>query len=121
MGFHFPFRRDRDREQVACTVEIDNTFDQLGAHVELAGAMVIEPGDEVIVHGGPISVPFGETARFERTATVFRATALERWWTKIMSTFELSELYEVSFSNEVTPEFPARTPASTPQNLEPAR
>lgn len=39
---------------VPCTIEIENTFESLHAHVELHGGHEIEPGDEVLVHGDPV-------------------------------------------------------------------
>ncbi|WP_306119749.1 MULTISPECIES: hypothetical protein [unclassified Roseitalea] len=90
----------RTREQVACTVEINNTFEQLGAHVRFEGGVTVEPGDEVLVHGAPVSVPYGECATFERTATITRASAVERAWTRATGDFEFMELCEFSFSEE---------------------
>ena len=62
----------------------------------------IFPGDKVRVHGEPIVVGFGESAVFDRTATVERATAIERLWTKFAGHFEMTELYEVSFTSRRT-------------------
>ena len=39
----------RKRVEVPCTVEINNTFDQLGAHVRFDNGAVVYPGDEVMV------------------------------------------------------------------------
>ncbi len=86
-------------ETVPCTIEIENTFESLHAHVTLHGAEPVEAGDEVLVHGNPIRVPYGERVTLHRNATVARATALERWLTKLAAGFELTELYEVSFSS----------------------
>ena len=55
-------------------------------------------GDEVTVHDAPTSVPYGDRIVVRRTATVVRAGAMERLWTRIAGHFELTELYEVSFS-----------------------
>lgn len=84
--------------ETPCRIEIDNHDSACHAHVELAGDIAIAPGDRVCVHGDPIAVPFGQSARFERLATVTRASAVERLWTRIAGHFELSELYEVSFT-----------------------
>jgi hypothetical protein len=84
---------------VPCTIEIENTFESLHAHVELHDGVIIEAGDEVLVHGDPIRVPYGEKLKIERMATVTRAGPLERLFTHIMARFELTELYEVSFSS----------------------
>ncbi|MGE0594877.1 MAG: hypothetical protein AB7P07_00805 [Hyphomonadaceae bacterium] len=81
-----------------CTIEIEHSEDHLHAHVELDEASDLRPGDRVKVHGAPIRVRFGERLTLRRPATVERATWLERQWTRLTARFELSELYEVSFS-----------------------
>jgi hypothetical protein len=86
------------RFDVGCTIEVSHTFESLHAHVELDGDIPIYPGDEVIVHGAPIKVPYGEEAVIRRTATVIRAGMLERLWTKVTGRFEMMELLEFSFS-----------------------
>jgi hypothetical protein len=83
---------------VGCTIEVSHTFESLHAHVELDGNIPIYPGDEVIVHGAPVKVPYGETATIRRMATIIRANALVRAWTKITGRFEMMELLEFSFS-----------------------
>ena len=62
----------------------------------------VGPGDRVRVHGAPIRVGFGERRVEERIATVERASAAERLWTKFAGHFEMTELYEVSFSDRTT-------------------
>lgn len=92
----------RTKQDVACTVEINNTFEQLGAHVRFDGGVTVYPGDEVLVHGAPVSVPYGQCETFRRDATITRASALERWWTKQTGDFEFMELCEFSFSERAT-------------------
>ena len=84
---------------VPCTIEIENTFESLHAHVDLDGGVEIGPGDEVLVHGDTIRVPYGEKLVLRRQATVTRANWLDRAATKLMARLELTELYEVSFSS----------------------
>lgn len=88
----------RTRFDTACRIEIENSHEHFHAHVELDGGVALNPGDKVLVHGDPITIPFGESATFDRVATVERATAIERLWTKFAGHFEMTELYEVSFS-----------------------
>ncbi len=88
------------RFDVGCTVEVSHTFESLHAHVDLDGDVAIEPGDEVIVHGQPIVVPYGEVHTERRTATVTKATAIERLWTRATGDLEFMELCEFSFSEE---------------------
>lgn len=87
---------------VGCTVDVQNTFDSLHAYVELDGDVAINPGDEVIVHGSAVEVPYGERQVFRRSATVKRAGLLERTWTRMTGDFEFMELCEFSFSEETS-------------------
>lgn len=85
--------------ETPCRVEVEHSDEFLCAHVELAGGIVAGPGDRVRVHGAPIHVAFGEKRVFERTATVERAGLFERAWTWVQGHLEMTELYEVSFSD----------------------
>jgi uncharacterized Zn finger protein len=90
----------RRRFDVPCTVEVSHTFESLHAHVDLDGDIEIEPGDEVLVHGKPIEVPYGEVHTERRMATVTKATIFERLWTRATGDLEFMELCEFSFSEE---------------------
>ena len=90
----------RRTEDVDCTLEVQNTFESLHAHVKIEGGVVIHPGDEVLVHGDPVAVPFGETRTLYRRATIRRASPLERLWTRLTGDLEFMELCEFSFSGE---------------------
>ena len=90
-------RLTRRTSLVPCTIDIAHTADTLHAHVELANTD-IGPGDRVLVHGAPTSVRFGERVLCDRTATVTHAGWLARFWTRLTSRFEVTMLYEVSFS-----------------------
>jgi hypothetical protein len=87
-------------EHVMCTVNVVNTFESLAAHVVLDGDVKIRPGDEVLVHGPEIRVPYGETHTERRQATVTRASWIERKWTELTGDMEYMELLEFSFSGE---------------------
>ena len=80
-----------------CTVEIEQTAESLHAHVDLDG-VAAEPGDEVIVHGAPTHIPFGEKVTVQCRATVVRAGPLQRIKARFEGYLELTELFEVSFS-----------------------
>jgi hypothetical protein len=82
-----------------CTVEIEQTSETLHAHVVLDGDIEIRPGDEVRVHNAPTHVEFGERLVVRRTATVVRAGPVNRLRARIEGYLELTELYEVSFSD----------------------
>ncbi len=86
------------RFDTPCRIEVEQTAEQFHAHVQLAGDIQLQPGDRVQVHGAPIAIGFGQSAVFERTATVTRAGRLARMCVRLASYFDLSELYEVSFT-----------------------
>ncbi len=87
----------RRRVTAPCTLDIEVSADSVHAHVALDGVEV-GPGDKVQVHGAPARVAFGERLQLQRMATVTRAGPLERIWTRTAARFELTELFEVSFS-----------------------
>jgi hypothetical protein len=84
---------------VACTIEIEQTAETLHAHVVLDGDIDIKPGDQVRVHDAPTGVEFGQRLVVRRTATIVRAGPLDRLRARIEGYLELTELYEVSFSD----------------------
>jgi len=90
----------RRRFEIRCTVEIENTADSLHAHVELDGDFVVEPGDEVCVIDAPDRPPYGERIVARRRAIVTRASALERFLTRLLGSVQLTELYDVSFTEK---------------------
>ena len=92
----------RTKEYAPCTVEISHKFESLHAHVRFNNGAVIHPGDEVQVQGPEIMAPFGEIVSEERDAIIFRASTIERLWTKATGDLEVMELCEFSFSEEVT-------------------
>ena len=90
----------KDIERAPCTVEISHKFESLHAHVRFNNGAVIHPGDEVEVHGPEIMAPFGEIVTEDREATIYRASKLERLWTRMTGDLEVMELCEFSFSGE---------------------
>ena len=92
----------RATEKVPCTVEVSHRFEELSAHVRFDNGAVVHPGDSVLVHGSPVMAPFGEIVVEQREATITRANALERFWTRLTGDLEFMELCEFSFSEEVT-------------------
>jgi hypothetical protein len=85
------------RLEVPCTIEIENTPESLHAHVELDG-IDARPGDMVRVHDAPTMVPFGERLVRRSRATITRASVLARALAHLNGYRELTELYEVGFS-----------------------
>lgn len=92
----------KEFETAPCTVEVSHKFESLHAHVRFDNGAVIHPGDEVRVKGPEIMAPFGEVVIEKREATIIRASWLERVWTRWTGDFEVMELCEFSFSEEVT-------------------
>ena len=92
----------KDVERAPCTVEISHKFESLHAHVRFNNGAVVYPGDEVQVQGPEIMAPFGEIVTEDREAIITRASKLERLWTRLTGDFEVMELCEFSFSEEVT-------------------
>lgn len=91
----------KETEQVPCTVEVSHRFESLHAHVRFNNGAVVHPGDEVLVHGTPIMAAWGEVVVEDRTATITRASLVERLWTRLTGDLEFMELCEFSFSEEV--------------------
>jgi hypothetical protein len=79
-------------------VRVSNRFEDLSAHVEIEDAIVLEPGDEMIVHGAAIHPPYGEVRVERRQATVTRASWLGRAWARLTGDFDCLSLIEVGFS-----------------------
>ena len=82
---------------VDCTVDIEQTPWSFHAYA-VPRSITIRPGDEVVVHGAPTRVAFGEKMVVQCRATVTRAGLLDRAWAHVTGLFELTELYEVGFS-----------------------
>jgi hypothetical protein len=83
---------------VGCRIEINHTPENFGAHVHLDGEPEIAPGDRVCVYGDPIEVVPGQDMDVRRRARIERATMFGRAWTRFRGQFEITELYEVSFT-----------------------
>ncbi len=92
----------KEKETAPCTVEISHKFESLHAHVRFDNGAVVHPGDEVVVQGPEIMAPYGEIVTEQRTAIIWRASTVERMWTRLTGDLEFMELCEFSFSEEVT-------------------
>ena len=89
--------------EVPCRIDVEQTNESFHAHVELDDDIELGPGDEVIVQGPPIELAYGESAVLERRATVIRANWLERQLAKWESWWEITELYDLSFTSRRNP------------------
>jgi hypothetical protein len=87
------------RFDIGCSIEIEQTGESLHAHVSLDDDVEIHPGDEVTIHGAPVAIGFGDCINLRRTATVVRAGTLKRIMAHVAGYLELTELYDVSFSD----------------------
>ncbi|MDG1973092.1 MAG: hypothetical protein P8I56_19300 [Paracoccaceae bacterium] len=92
----------KTKESAPCTVEVSHVFDSLHAHVRFNNGATVGPGDSVLVHGAPVMAAYGEVVSEDRMATIKRASAVERLWTKTTGDLEFMELCEFSFSEEAT-------------------
>lgn len=79
-------------------LDIEQTPDSFHAHA-VPELIQINPGDEVLVHDVPVQVKFGDRISCRCRATVTRAGRLARFWTRLSSLAEITELYEVGFSS----------------------
>lgn len=86
------------RFTVPCKITVEHTMESLEAHVALGNGVEPGLGDRVAVHGDAVTVPFGESITIEREATITRANIFEKFWLRLKSQVEVTELYEVSFS-----------------------
>jgi hypothetical protein len=84
--------------ELLCTVDLEQTAESLHAYVEIEGFQ-IRPGDQVIVHDAPTRVEFGERIVCDRRATVIRAGFFGDLLARLRGYLELTDLYEVSFSD----------------------
>lgn len=84
--------------EVPCTITIEQTNEHFHAHMELDGMVMMEPGDSVRVLGDPVQISFGERTEFRRVAVVRRSGVLRRAWTRLLAHFEMTELYDISFT-----------------------
>lgn len=98
----------KQKEEVPCTVEVSHRFESLHAHVRFDNGAVVHPGDEVLVHGAPVLAAYGEVIVAQRIATITRASALERWWTRLTGDLDFMELCEFSFSDELDSHTPTQ-------------
>lgn len=94
----------RHTERVPCTIEVSHRFESLHAHVRFDNGAVVHPGDEVEVEGPPVLAAWGEVITEPRTATIIRASVLERLWTRATGDLEFMELCEFSFSEDRLPQ-----------------
>ena len=87
------------RIETGCTVTVKHTEETLEAHVVLDDGLLPDAGDRITVFGEPVRIDYGSTATFKRPARLDRGSELDKLRVRILSMFQLTELYEVSFSD----------------------
>lgn len=79
-------------------IAVERTDENVFAHLLTGTPVDYQPGDTVQVQGPEIQAAHGERFTIKRDATVRRAGPLKRWWMRFIAVFEITGLYEVSFS-----------------------
>jgi hypothetical protein len=97
-----PWLSARQTFEVPCSIEIEHSPRSLHAHVEIDREIEIQPGDQVLIQDAPARIPYGKRILLRRTATIIRAGFLERMCTRARANFELTELFDVSFTDRRT-------------------
>jgi hypothetical protein len=82
---------------VPCLLDIEVTSESVHAHAVPEG-VTLYPGDQVLVHGAPDRIEFGDCYTRACTATITRAGLLTRLATRLAAWVQITELYEVSFA-----------------------
>ena len=90
------------RVQARCLLDIEHSFDSLHAYA-VPQDVEINPGDVVHLHDAPTRIADGESLTRECRITVQRAGPLLQAWTRAVSVFFLTSLYEVGFDAKDTP------------------
>lgn len=96
----------RHTVEIVCDLDLEQTAESLHAYSIPVG-IDIGPGDELVMHGAPAGVPFGERATMQVRATVRRAGWYDRAMVHLGAFFALTELYNVGFEDIELPEVAA--------------
>ncbi|WP_144185327.1 hypothetical protein [Elioraea rosea] len=96
----------RHTVEIVCDLDLEQTAESLHAYSIPVG-IDIGPGDELVMHGAPAGVPFGERATMQVRATVRRAGWYDRAMVHLGAFFTLTELYNVGFEDIELPEVAA--------------
>jgi hypothetical protein len=92
----------RETVEATCAIDMEKTPESFHAY-SIPEDVEIRAGDQMLIHGAPTAIDFGERLTMTCRATVIRAGLLERVWTRIAAFHELTELYEVGFAPKETP------------------
>jgi hypothetical protein len=92
--------------EILCDLDLEQTGESLHAYSIPVG-IDVGPGDELVMHGAPPGVPFGERAILQVRATLRRAGWYDRIMVHLGAFFTLTELYNVGFEDIELPEVAA--------------
>lgn len=81
---------------VPCQLDLEATQDHFHAHANLDGVLV-EPGDEVLVHNAPDRIALGERRTVDTEATVTQVSLPRRIMVRLLGTTQITDLYDVGF------------------------
>lgn len=81
-----------------CRVAIEQSDENVFAHMLTAKRLELHPGDIVQILGEPMKAEQGKSIIFRRRAAVKRAGIFKRFWMRFIAVFQITGLYEVSFS-----------------------
>ena len=84
---------------VPCTIDLEQSPDSLHAYVDLDRHRCRSRRRGLGPRCADQPIPFGQQAVYQRQATVRRAGPLQRAWAHVEGYLELTELFEVSFSD----------------------
>jgi hypothetical protein len=98
----FAWLLGRETVEATCAIEIVKTPESFHAY-SVPEDIEIRPGDQMLLHGVPTQIAYGDEITMTCRATVTRAGWLERTWTQFAGFFELTELYEVGFQPKEMP------------------
>lgn len=86
----------RRTTRVPCELDLEATQDHFHAHARLDGVLVNE-GDEVLVHNAPDHIDLGDRRLVRTEATVTQVSLPRRLLVRVLGTTGITELYDVGF------------------------
>jgi len=93
----------RRTEEIMVDLDLEQTHDSLHAYSIPVG-VEIRPGDELVMHGAPAGVPFGERRTMQVRATLRRGGWYDRAVVHLAGFFTFAELFNVGFEDIELPQ-----------------
>jgi len=85
-------------EEITIDLDMEQTGESLHAYAIPVG-VEIGAGDELVMHGAPAGVPFGERRTMQVRATLRRAGWYDRAVVHVAGFFTFAELFNVGFED----------------------